>query len=420
MSWEGIDHALNRAQGEQARLSLHLADLDRHVGHRWLQGTDLVGGTRRRWEHAETHVRDLRKVYNAFEAMIGRAVTLCESTRRDSGLQDVLTGILTGQSVELRPEKPPANEPGPAGDGPERLTSAEAIARMTADLEEATEVISAVETAWDALLPRLGELEAMWQEIGTLSDMIGLGEEEYEELRERLHRGGETVRRDPLSLVEDGRVDTSVLEELRVLLERVRGELRDALHMRDFYAEGVGRLNSVIDDVQEAIDRGLRLREQVVAKISSPVAVSVPNPVPELRQGLAEMDELRDRGNWRALGARLGALQRGAHEAADDAREREVNLTGLLERRAELRGRLDVYRARAIGLGLDEHERLSELHGRAHWELWTAPCDLRAATVALASYLRALQELSGIASPTDRTTPGTGASDRESDGDVSR
>ena len=420
MSWEGSEHALNRAQGEKTRLSLHLADLDQHVSHRLLRKTELVGHTRRRWEHAETHIRDLWKVHGAFEAVLERAVELRESEQPYGVLQEVLTEILTGRSIELQSEKQSSSERGFPGEDVERITIAEAIARMAGDFDEATEVISAVETAWDALYPRLNELEAMWQEIGTLSDMVVLGEEEHEELRGRLHRSEEAVRRDPLSLVKDGRVDTSDLRETRVLLERVRGELRDALRMRDSYTEGVERLSSAIDDVQETIDRCVRIREQVVMKIASPAAVSVPDPSPELRRGIAEMGDLRARGSWRELGALLGKLQRSVHEAADDAREREESLTGLLERRAELRGRLDDYRARAVRLGLAGQERLSDLHGRAHWELWTAPCDLRAATVALASYLRVLQELSGITSLTERTTPGTCASERENDGGVSR
>lgn len=420
MSWEGIDHALNRAQGEEVRFSLYLADLDQHVSHRLLRETNLVGRTRRRWDHAKTYVHDLWKVHDAFAAVLERATELRGSERADGALQNVLTEILTGPSIEIRPEKQPPGEQHPSEGGVERLTTAEAIARMESDFYEATEVISAVETVWDALYPRLSELEATWQEIGTLSDMVGLDEEEYEELRGRLRHSERTVRQDPLRLVEDGRVDTSVLEESRVLLERVRGELRDALRMRDSYAEGVERLNSAIDDVQETIERCVRLRQQVVMKIASPVAVSIPNPIPELRRGIAEMGELRTRGRWRELGALLGGLQRKVHEAADNARESEANLTGLLERRAELRGRLNAYRAWAVRLGLADRERLSELHGQVHRELWATPCDLRAATVALASYLRVLQELSGNTSLTERTISGTWASDRESDGGVSR
>src|SRR5690625_8001858 len=114
MSWEGIDHALNRAQGEEVRFSLYLADLDQHVSHRLLRETNLVGRTRRRWDHAKTYVHDLWKVHDAFAAVLERATELRGSERADGALQNVLTEILTGPSIEIRPEKQPPGEQHPA------------------------------------------------------------------------------------------------------------------------------------------------------------------------------------------------------------------------------------------------------------------------------------------------------------------
>jgi hypothetical protein len=414
MSWEGIDHALNRVRGEADRISLNLTDLDHHVGHRLLKGAKLVGRTLARWEHADRRVHSLWTVYGAFMSVVERATDL---RARGSDAQRELTFLLTGESVAL-PCDVPLTERGLLDEDTEHITLAEAVARMSADYHEATEVISAAETAWDALHPRLGELDAMWQEVRTLSDLVELGDTEHEALRAELELVGDVVRGDPLSLFEDGRVDTSALDRMRGRLERTRGELRDALRMRDSYDESVERLSSAIDDVESVLRRARELRTQVVSKISSPEAVGVPDPVPGLRARLGAMDALRAQGRWRDLGALLGELQRAVHAAADDAREREANLTGLLERRAELRGRLDAYRARAVRLGFAEDDRLVELHGEAHWGLWTAPCDLRRATVALSAYQRTLVELSGNESGADRTTPGARASDGESDGGV--
>ncbi|MEU3307022.1 hypothetical protein ACWGSK_17950 [Nocardiopsis sp. NPDC055551] len=404
MSWEGIDHALNRVRGEVDRISLNLADLDRHTVYRLLRGAELNGGTRGRWEAADVHAHRLWPTHAAFESVVEHAARLRESGVADS--QAELTRLLMGESVTLPLAEVPLRERGLLDPGTENITLAEAIARMTADYEAITEVVSAVETAWDALHPRLDELDAMWREVGTLADMVEVPDDEYEDLRAELERVGNTVRRDPLSLVADGGVDTLDLDRMRSILDRTRGELRDALRMRDAYDESVSRLDSAIDDVEKVVLRSRDLRVRVVAKISSPAAIDVPDPVPELRAAIAEMDELRSRRRWRALGARLGELQRSVHESGDDARDRERNLGGLLQRRAELRGRLDAFRARAVRLGLAEHERLVEPHGRAHWELWKAPCDLRAATVALSAYQRALQELVGTETPSVGTQDG--------------
>lgn len=417
MSWEGIDHALNRVLGESERISLDLADLDRHGVYRLLRETDLMGRTRLRWEAAQVHVRRLWRTHTTFDAVIGRAARL-----RTSGgdLQSELTHLLTGESVDLPLAQTPPRERGLPCPDTESITLAEATARMSADHEAVTEVVSAVETAWEDLRPRLGELEAIWQEVGTLADMVEVAEDEYEGLREDLARAGETVRRDPLALVIDGGVDTSALDRLRAVLDRTRGELRDALRMRDSYTESVGRLGSAIEDVDQVVRRARDLRARVMEKISAPKAIDLPDPVPDLREAVARMGVLRSRKDWTGLGTRLGELQRSVHEAWDEARERERDLTGLLRRRAELRGRLDVFHARAVRLGLAEHERLVETHGRAHRELWNTPCDLGAATVALSAYEETLRELSGTEPLPDRTRAAEGASEAENDGGVSR
>ncbi|MFI6578444.1 hypothetical protein ACIBFB_21890 [Nocardiopsis sp. NPDC050513] len=408
MSWEGIDHALDRVRGEADRIALQCRDLDRDGRHRTVGSADLVGRTRRRWEEAEVRVHSLWTVYAALRAVVDRAADLRASADPDTPC--TLTRLLDGPSVVL-----------PGGDAPgERITLAEAIARATADYEEVTEAVSAVETAGDALRPRLAELESMWRDIGTYSDMVGIPEEAHEDLRAELSGVEETIHRDPLSLVVDGHVVTSEIERLRVLLDGTRGELRDALRMRDSYHENVERLRFAVDDVGRIVQRTRILREQVLAKVSAPAPVDVHDPVPALSAAVADLDTLRAQERWRDLGARLGVLQRAIHDATDDAREREVNLTRLLERRAELRGRLDAYRARAVRLGLTGDRRLTELHGAAHWELWRVPCDLRAATVSLAAYLRALQETSGADFPDDGTASGAWAPEGGSDGGVTR
>jgi hypothetical protein len=67
-------------------------------------------------------------------------------------------------------------------------------------------------------------------------------------------------------------------------------------------------------------------------------------------------------------------------------------ITGLLDRRAELRGRLEAYQVKAARLGHAEDAELSGLHDEAHEILFTAPCDLPAATRALNRYRQAIQD----------------------------
>jgi hypothetical protein len=81
--------------------------------------------------------------------------------------------------------------------------------------------------------------------------------------------------------------------------------------------------------------------------------------------------------------------------ARTGAAEQQGLADGLIARRDELRGRLEAYRAKAAARGRAEDERLAGLFTRAHDLLFTAPCDLRAATRAVHAYQSGLVEPAG-------------------------
>ena len=85
-----------------------------------------------------------------------------------------------------------------------------------------------------------------------------------------------------------------------------------------------------------------------------------------------------------------------ARDAADSA---GGSATSLVDRRNELRGRLQAYTAKAARYGLAEADELTGAQRRARELLWTAPCDLRAATRAVAAYLHAFEALSSRNEP---------------------
>ena len=70
-------------------------------------------------------------------------------------------------------------------------------------------------------------------------------------------------------------------------------------------------------------------------------------------------------------------------------------VTAPLAVRAELRGRLDAYRAKTTRNGLAEDPLLVERYDAARRMLWSAPCDLRVAEQAVLRYQQAAAELLG-------------------------
>ena len=75
------------------------------------------------------------------------------------------------------------------------------------------------------------------------------------------------------------------------------------------------------------------------------------------------------------------------------ARAQLSAVTAPLAVRAELRGRLDAYKAKVAQHGMAEDRMLIERYDAARRMLWSAPCDLRAAEDAVLRYQHAAQEV---------------------------
>jgi hypothetical protein len=114
---------------------------------------------------------------------------------------------------------------------------------------------------------------------------------------------------------------------------------------------------------------------------------------------LAALAELRAGGRWGRLAAELDAAEQDAAAAASDCRAAERAALAPLDRRNELRGLLDAYRAKAARLGTVENAGLEELYGRARGLLWTAPCDTGAAAAAVSGYQQAVLAVGGQGGP---------------------
>ncbi|MYV71501.1 hypothetical protein GT043_37360, partial [Streptomyces sp. SID2131] len=80
---------------------------------------------------------------------------------------------------------------------------------------------------------------------------------------------------------------------------------------------------------------------------------------------------------------------------------------------AELRGRLDAYRAKVARLGAAEDPLLIERYDTARRMLWSAPCDLRVAEEAVLRYQRAAAEVLSAPGGAEGTGNAEGAGGRQ-------
>ncbi|MCW2859897.1 MAG: hypothetical protein JWP48_1605 [Actinoallomurus sp.] len=391
MDRDEIDRTLRRLKGERERITKVLLELEAHQGYQMLKGTPLTGATQRYWIDIDGRMATLWKLFDAYGKVLDEAEELRARHPKPGQVQLAeLTRLLTGTSVELVSGEIPLEERTLLGPTGEWLSLDGVVQRMTPMYEQTAGMVATVDEVWSALLTRLGEVEEAARAVQALHASLGVREPDAERISGQLPGVREAVRADPLSLSSGGRADTRRIEEIGRELAAQRGRLEDAVRIRDEHDERVRGIEATIALVEAAEHEAVTAQDQVLAKIASPALPELPVLAAPLRDRLAALGGLRGDGRWLELATRAAELEQAAATALERARQTTGLITGLLDRRDELRGRLDAYQAKAGRLGLAEETDLTDLHQRAHDLLWTSPCDLRQATVTLADYQRAI------------------------------
>jgi hypothetical protein len=394
MSREGVDHALRELRDERERISASLVELDHQPGIRLLKGARLTGETWRRWEDAQARLTTMWRLFDAYQRVLDEAGELRgRSPRPDVATLTELSGMLAGCSVELPDGEIPLEHRTLLGPQERRITLDEAVAMMSDAYEFVVREVSAADAAWTALLVPLEDAEESWRTATRLAHSLdGTRHPDLDRVGRELTALGRLVRTDPLSFVRNGHPDTGRLDRVRAVLTSLGDELAGVARMRDEYADLVARVTAVVEETEQTERRAREAYTTVLAKIHSPnLAEPAAGLGTALRDRLAALERLREAGRWVEMAGRFAELERAAEEALERARGDLRLSAGLLDRRGELRGRLEAYRAKAARLGLVEDERLTALYGEAREVLWTAPCDLRRATTVLGEFQRAIR-----------------------------
>ncbi|MVZ99477.1 hypothetical protein F8568_003615 [Actinomadura sp. LD22] len=394
---DGADRALARLRDEQERIGAALLELEAHQGYRLLDGAALDGGTRRVQAEVRARMAEVWALFDRYGRTLAEAERLrARHSRPDRAQLAELTRLLAGPSVELPAEEVPLERrtllAAPSG---EKLTLQEVVARMTPLYEDVAKTVAALDTVWSALLARLAEAEAEQRAAAGLLASLGGTDPDLERLTAELAAMAAVVRGDPLALASGGRADTGRLDTLRTALADVRRDLEEAQRLREGFADRIAGIASVLDALRAAEAEARRARDEVLAKIASPVLPDLPDMSATLADRLAAVGHpppgaAARAGGWNDLAGRVADLDRAMRAALDRARRDAEVIRGLLDRREELRGRLEAYRAKAARLGGAEDAELAAIYERARELLWTSPCDLREATVTLSGYQQAI------------------------------
>ena len=392
----GVDADLGAAQDAVARASASLVDLEAHPGYGLLRPGGFTGVSARRREETLATVAELHRDLALYRHAVDAAREARGSRPKPSA--DELTATheaLHGETVTVAEEAVPLQRRGLLGPTSQvTRTSADALlARMTAAFDAVSRVAADVAAVWDAVAAHLGPaeraLDALRAEAAGLEGTVDVAGPAA-----RLEALRAAVLTDPLAHVGTTTpVPAVALAALDADLAAAREEVRQARALRTGLDERVADLTARID--------GLATLESAAADVAAQVArlvVAVPGlpmprrRAPDLRGAVRDAHALARDGRWDEASAAFAAVAQDVAAARAQAEADHAVLGGLLDRRAELRGRLGALRAKAGARGRGEDLALDALHTRARELLWTVPCDLAAATVAVRAYQRGLEE----------------------------
>ncbi|MCS0604940.1 hypothetical protein NX794_27560 [Streptomyces sp. LP11] len=409
MDRDEVDRALARLGQEYEAIETSLLALQDHAGRRLLEGAELTGLTRERWETTEARITRLWVCFDAYTAAL-RSAREIRARRRWSSREDLaeLTELLRGESVTV------------AGEGrlSETYTLSALVDRMNELYASSLDLVVAADAVWSALPARIDLLAAELRRTRRLAHSVGVrpGEhpagDDLERITRILTRLREEVVSDPLahwvpaegsSAPGGGRPDTTVYDREARALEEVRREIDAVLTVRQDAEARLIRLRDVLSRADRTLAEARTARGEVLAKIAATEVPVVSGPPTVLQEQLATAADYRRQAQWHRLSPLLESLERKAEDELLRARESLTAVTAPLAVRAELRGRLDAYRAKVARHGLAEDPFLIERYDAARRMLWSAPCDLRVAEQAVLRYQQLARELlGGAGTPKDR------------------
>ncbi|MEV8536044.1 hypothetical protein [Streptomyces sp. NPDC051211] len=402
MDRDEVDRALARLGAEHEAVESSLLALQDHAGRRLLEGAGLTGVTKERWAAADAAIGRLWTYFDAYSGALSAAREIRDRRRWPNREELIeLTERLRGPGVLIAGGTVESNRLA------ERLSLAELVARMNELYASSLDVVVAADAVWSALPARIDLLAAELHRTRSLAHSVGVrpGEhpagDDLAEITAELTALRAEVIADPLafwvpssgsSAPGGGRPDTVRYDRAALALEDVRREVEAVLDVRQDSEQRLISLRDVLSRADRTLAEARTARGEVLAKIAASEVPAVSGPPIALQEQLAAAADYRRNAQWHRLSPLLESLEERAEDELRRARASLTAVTAPLAVRAELRGRLDAYRAKVARHGMAEDPLLTERYDTARRMLWSAPCDLRAAEQAVLRYQQATAE----------------------------
>jgi chromosome segregation ATPase len=392
---EQVQAAATTASAERDTIQANILELDGSFGKRLLAGATLTGQSRDSWEKASATLARLWDTFTAYSAVIDRASEIVNQPGRIQAARiGEAASLLRGPSVMMTRAIAPLSQRELTSGGQTQVTLQATVREMRGAFSEVATVLTAAENVWneisDGIRQVTSEIEAAKRQLPGLDGLELAGsltqaENSLRQLREQLNS-------DPLTFWTGGGVDTSKLARLRQEASAAVTQVNELARVRADADQRLADIAAAIAGAQQAWQDATAAREHADARVAAPPGNALPD-VSWLVRRMSGLPELKTAGRWTRLASELDAIDKQAANVTRRCREAEQAATGLVEQRDQLRGLLDAYRAKAGGLGAAENAELDQRYQQAKNLLWTAPCDLAAATEAVNGYQQAILHL---------------------------
>jgi hypothetical protein len=394
--------ALDGLGAAHDRIATAMYTMDSHPAWTRVRSGLSTGATANRGQELTAESTRLWACFNALGDQVEEARAINGRRRLDEQALADLTTLLTTAVVPVDAGGTPVE---PTGTAVNRLTLEQLAGQTERGCADLLSALSDVDNAWTAVTEAYVRASAELDQVAALAAELG----ETGSLDPARAAAAQIERldlHDPMTSAPGGVLAPATRARLDDLAQRVAGlrrELAATVAAREGYPARRATLDRLIEQVAATEAGTAATYARVLEKIAEPALATAPAAASVLRARLVGLDALRDAGRWRQLAADLSAVENEAAAAQAHATELTAAAGELLARRDELRGRLDAFRAKAVGQGLAEDPALAALYTDAHDLLYTAPCDLRAATRAVYAYSRGLAARPS-AEPSRRTT----------------
>lgn len=383
-----MDAVIADLHGALAAVQDVLVQLDADPTRELLESTALSGETAECWRRADQELALLWKWFLAVSDLLA-AVTKRRGSKSSLPPEQLqsLAAELSRPAAEILSDTP---LPEVLRESHRPASLAALITAMSTSAQKIEQVVNDTEAAWDRLVPRLAEMEALAAAVErsaldggvrTPNDLT-VARRLIGELRRQCTADPLSVRGDPVAPIAQGveraQLDVAQAVQARIALD---GQL----------ASSLTEAQRAVEELEHARRRQLESAQKVSG--GEVVLADIDVAAGELQ---AMLGTLRDAAATAAAGDRdgaarsLAAVRQRSAGVLERARGLAANAGGDLATRDELRGRLDAYRAKARATGRGEDLQLEELYRQAIGELYSAPCDLPRCTTLVVAYQRAL------------------------------